>query len=144
MNWGKGIALVLFAFMLMISVLVYKSTQQDFSLVSTNYYEDAIEHDKTQQERSNYAQLNAAVSVKNIKEKSAIQIELPAQFNDTKVEGEVHFYNPVNDKMDQRFALNNTVIEIGKNQLQSGRWKIKVKWHADGKNYLFEKTQFIN
>ena len=46
MNWGWKIALLFSGFVLFILFLVFKSVQQDFYLVSKDYYKQEIEYQK--------------------------------------------------------------------------------------------------
>lgn len=143
MSWGKGITLALILFVGMIGTLVYLSTQQRFSLVTENYYEESLDYDAVQNKISNYTRLGESVEVEFIKEGELIRITLPPSFEGRTTEGEVHLYHPVDERNDVRYKLEQP-FEASTASLKKGKWNIIVDWEADGKAYQFERIIFIN
>lgn len=144
MNWGHGLAITMLAFVVFILTFVYKSTQQDFSLVTKNYYKEALEHDAIQIKRSNYITLNETLDLNLDPTSKVLSATLPSFFISKNIEGTVFLYNPTDDKKDKVFEFKNIAISIPLKDLSPGLWKVKVDWTAEGKSYLFEKSQFIN
>ena len=75
MSWGKGITLTIIAFVCLMIFLVYKSVGVKTDLVSSNYYQEALNYNSVQLAKSNYSKLSSAVSIK--KTEDYVQVELP-------------------------------------------------------------------
>lgn len=144
MNWGTGLAVTMVAFMVLILSFVYRSTQQDFSLVSKDYYEEALDHDAVQLKRSNYKALNETVNVKINTSDQQLEIALPDVFSKQAIEGIIYLYRPTDDKADVQYFMKDTQVSIPTQALIKGLWKIKVDWAVAGKAYLFEQSVFLN
>lgn len=143
MSWGKGITLGLAAFMSMIIYLVYQSTQQDFHLVSENYYEESLEHDAIQLKRSNYKKLGQDTKI-TINPEKLMTIVLPDTFSSSPVKGTVTLYKPTDSNKDVTYPFSSTLIQLPTNELVSGLWHVKVEWQSKQKEYLFESSSFIS
>ncbi|MEZ5004093.1 MAG: FixH family protein [Chitinophagales bacterium] len=144
MNWGTGLAVTMVAFMILILSFVYRSTQQDFSLVSKDYYEEALDHDAVQLKRSNYKALNETVNVKINSADQQLEVALPDVFNNQPIEGIIYLYRPTDDKADVQYFMKDIQVSIPTQALIKGLWKIKVDWSVAGKAYLFEQSVFLN
>lgn len=144
MNWGTGLAVTMVAFMVLILSFVYRSTQQDFSLVTQNYYEESLDHDVVQLKQSNYRALDDNVIVAVNKENKVLEITLPQFFSDKSIDGNIYLYRPTDDKEDVQFLIKDASVSVPTKDLLSGLWKIKVDWTTDGKAYLFEQSIFLN
>jgi len=142
MSWGKGIALLLASFVTMILVMVYKSTQQEFHLVTDRYYEESLDYDKVQIMKSNYSLLGSEAHVSVDKTTGHLSIQLPEGFAEG-VEGSVQMYCPTDSDADQHFEWVDP-FRISTVSLKKGKWKVIVDWEKDGKTYLFERTVFLN
>jgi hypothetical protein len=143
MNWGKGIAIVIVAFMVMMLTLVYKTTQQDFDLVTENYYEASLNHDEIQMQRSNYNSLSEKVTVLNNAETKTLSLKLPAGFDAQPLNGTLQMYRPTDGDADQTLEFTTTDIQISTASLIEGFWRIRLDWKAGEKAYLFESSTFI-
>jgi hypothetical protein len=143
MNWGKGIAIVIVAFMVMMLTLVYKTTQQDFDLVTENYYEASLNHDAIQIQRSNYNNLSEKVVMNNSNVDKTLQLKLPAVFDSQPLKGVLQLYRPTDGDADQTLEFTTSSIQISTESLIEGFWRIRLSWNADNKDYLFESSTFI-
>ena len=143
MNWGKGIAIVMVAFMIMILSLVYKSTQQDFDLVTENYYEASLNHDAIQTQRSNYNNLTEKVVMTNSNEDKAMRFKLPSNFESQPIKGVLQLYRPTDGDADQSLEFTTSDIFISTESLIEGFWRIRLNWKSGDKHYLFESSTFI-
>lgn len=144
MNWGTGLAVTMVAFMVLILSFVYRSTQQEFSLVTKNYYEEALDHDAIQLKRSNYKALAEDVSVVNNQESNQLEIVLPEFFNGKSIDGNIYLYRPTDDKEDIQYSMKDMQVSVPTTDLLKGLWKIKIDWTTDSKDYLFEQSVFLN
>ena len=144
MNWGTGLAVTMVAFMVLILSFVYRSTQQEFSLVTKNYYEEALDHDAIQLKRSNYKALAEDVSVVNNQESNQLEIVLTEFFNGKSIDGNIYLYRPTDDKEDIQYSMKDVQVSVPTTDLLKGLWKIKIDWTTDSKAYLFEQSVFLN
>ena len=123
-------------------VMVYKSTKQEFHLVTHSYYEESLDYDKVQTMKSNYSMLDVEAQVTVIQEEALLTVQLPEGFEEGS-KGTVHMYCPTDSDADQRFELQQP-FSISTGDLKTGKWKVIVDWEKDGKTYLFERSVFLN
>ena len=143
MSWGKGITVALILFVGMIGTLVYLSVNQHFSLVTDRYYEESLDYDDVQAKTSNYSRLGEEVIIEVDNDNEAVSIKLPDRFEGNGLEGEVHFYHPVDSRFDRHFEMVQP-FRASTEGLKKGKWKVIVDWEMDGRGYLFERVIFIN
>ena len=142
MGWGKGITLLMASFVTMIMVMVIKSTQQDFHLVTDRYYEESLDYDKVQTMKSNYSLLRREATVNVNNADGQLSVMLPEGFEDD-ITGTVYMYCPTDSDADQRFELEQP-FHLNTSVFKKGKWKVIVDWEKDGKTYLFEQSVFLN
>lgn len=143
MSWGKGIALTMAAFMAMIIFMVYKSTQQEISLVTKDYYETSLAFNDVQQYRSNYLALDQGAAISVLQQEGILSVTLPAFFDGKAVSGKVHLYKPSDSKADRKIELVQP-FQYDVKTLANGLWKVKVDWTSEGKGYMFEEAIILN
>lgn len=143
MSWGKGIALLLISFMTMITYFVVRSFQQDFHLVTNNYYEESLAHDDIQNYRSNYKNLNENVIQIQNDSAATLAFQLPASFDGKPIDGSLYLYRPTDEKKDQNIDFKDSKIAISTESLDKGMWHVKLRWKSEEKIYLFESSIFI-
>ncbi len=144
-NWGTGIILSIIIFMsVTISTAVYMMNQ-DVSLVSENYYDQAIKY----QEQIDRIKRTNKLDEENILlfDGKILKITIPTNFLTKNISGEIHFYRPSDNERDIRIplradSLGLQVIPMG--NLQDGLWKVKVNWLSGQDQYFVEKRIFIN
>ncbi len=144
MSWGKGIALTLAVFMFGIGVLVYKSTQQKFNLVTPNYYEESLIYDQMQIKKSNYSKLDAKTKTQIDYDNGHLGIMLPDYFENKEIDGVLVLYNPTDKALDKTYALKHQISQVPLADLKTGYWKIKADWKTGDKEYFFEDGIYIN
>lgn len=140
MNWGKAIALSFVLFAGFIIYLVIRSFQQDFYLVTEDYYLEEVNYQNRIEEKKNLKRLTEELTISHSEE--YVQIEFPTE----KASGTIAFYRPNNAHLDQNFEIELTkgsFQKIDKDKLLKGRYKVKVNW-TDGSNDFFgEQNIFI-
>jgi len=145
LSWGWKIALLFSGFVLFILFLVFKSVQQDFHLVSKDYYKQEIEYQKVIDGMKNAQLLGDEFDVKYDIKTQILKINFP-DTNKGKIKGEIYFFRPSNSKMDIRISIRadeQGKMEIKTSSLQRGLWKLKVLWTQNGSNYFFERDQIL-
>ena len=146
-NWGHKVFLLYLLFMIMIGILVYKSTNQKLDLVSEDYYDKAVKY----QNQINNIQNTEALADKPAssfnKNENVVEIKFPNNFINAQIKGTLFFFKPDNANLD--FSVNielneNNIQKIPANKLSRGNWKIKTNWKANKTSYYQEETIFIN
>lgn len=146
-NWGHKIFLLYLLFMIMIGMLVYKSTNQKFDLVSEDYYDKAVKY----QNQINNIQNTEALADKPVsrfyKNENVVEIKFPGNFTNAQIKGTLFFFKPDNANLD--FSVNielneNNIQKIQANKLSHGNWKLKTNWTVNNKSYYQEENIFIN
>lgn len=133
--------------MIMIGILVYKSTNQKFDLVSEDYYDKAVKY----QNQINNMQNMQALEDKPIsyfnKNENVVEIKFPDNFIHAQVKGTLFFFKPDNANLDffVTIELNeNNIQKIPVNKLSHGSWKLKTNWTVKNTSYYQEENIFIN
>ena len=140
-NWGTGIAVFYSVFVLVLMFAVYRSTQYDNSLVSEHYYADDLAYQQHYNKLVNAQQLKEDLKIWNKIQKGEVELHFPAEFG--QVGGEVYFFCPSDKQSDFRLPVQvdeSRVQRIPTEGLRPGRWKVKVNWKADGKEFYKEET----
>ena len=146
-NWGHKILLLYLLFMIMIGILVYKSTNQKFDLVSEDYYDKAVKY----QNQINNLQNTEALADKPAshfnKNENVVEIKFPDNFTNAQIKGTLFFFKPDNANLD--FSVNielneNNIQKIRVEKLSHGNWKLKTNWTVNNTSYYQEENIFIN
>ena len=140
-NWGTGITIFYSVFVLVLVFAVYRSTQYDHSLVSEHYYADDLAYQQHYNKLANAQQLEEDLKIWNKIQKAEVELHFPAEFEE--VSGEVYFFCPSDQQSDFRLPVQadaGHVQRIPTQGLRPGRWKVKVNWKAEGKEFYKEET----
>lgn len=132
------VAFVVFA--ALIGTLVYKCSQQNFELVSKDYYNDELRYqDKI--DGANNANKLSAVAITQTPD--VIQIKLPKELQGLAITGEAWFYCPVNSKNDRRLELkvnDEGVMSIPGAKILAANYQVKVNWQIGKEKFFNEQT----
>lgn len=139
LNWGTGIAVVYCTFAAAMIFAVIRSRSFDNSLVSDHYYADDLAYQKHYDKLINSQALQHDLQI--VKLAKVITFQFPHEVG--KAQGEIKFFCPFDSTQDFKIAINPDVqlqqrVDIAK--FKTGRWKIKVEWQADGKDYYKEEA----
>ena len=138
-NWGTGITLAIIAFMAFILFMVFKATMTNADLEAPDYYD---------QEMKYQTRIDAITNTKNLNEElriaqtsNSIIFTFPSDIVDEMSSGNIYFFKPDNAEFDRKFeiSMNNGAQEISKEQFVVGKYRIKVDWKANEKDYFSEK-----
>lgn len=138
LGWGSRIAVLYGGFVILIAALVTGAMRQDFDLVADDYYQQEIAYQDVLDAGKNQSALTTAVLVSA--DERAVTIEFPADFNGQLINGNVHFYSPIDSKWDKQLALQNVQnnIVIPRSELRNTTYKVKINWEANSKKYYQE------
>lgn len=142
MNWGKGLTIVIIAFMSFILYMVITlMTKGNADLVSEDYYKKEIEYEK---------EISALKNTEASKEKVAVMDKgdfIIFQFPTTKnIENiEIQLLRPNNDKKDVTVTEKNTKnVMIEKKKLEKGIYKASIHYTSQGQRFLQKEELKIN
>lgn len=143
MNWGYKILLVYAVFVIGIMTLVFVSSNQKMDLVTPDYYGKELKFQQQIDESKRAGALSQEVRCE-VKERVLI-INLPAEFEGKKIEGELSIYCPSDMNKDKQFTIETAETTINKNLPDGlkGMFEVHLKWKADGITYYFEKKLIL-
>jgi predicted DNA-binding protein (MmcQ/YjbR family) len=145
MNWGYRLIFVFIAFGGFMGFMVYSCILAPISLVSPEYYKDELNYQQVIDGRGRTDSLSARVKL--VQGTKNIQLQLPPEMNLLQPEGSVWFYCVNDVKKDRKFRLttNEEGIQLfARQDLLKGRYMVKIKWTAVGKDYYTEQAFNIN
>lgn len=136
MNWGWKIAIVYTLFAGMMLTLVYKATQEDYALVTTDYYAK----EKAQQGKIDAAHQviadNAQINVIFQNQKPLIVFPASSQG----AEKQVEIYCAYKPEHDQTLSTKLDTLTL---PVVKGRYQIKSSWTVNNKKYYQEKELVV-
>jgi hypothetical protein len=139
MNWGKGIIVVLIAFILFISgmaVYMFLSPQDDYD---HQYYEKGLKFNRDYDREQQVLKDHAAPLIR------VIDRQIKLTFKEYVI-GTVKFERPSNNMLDKFYSLDSrkgNEIDIPLGSIASGQWKLVFNWVSNRKSYLYEEEIFI-
>ena len=138
-HWGVAVAVFYTAFALSTVGFVVFAMSRDVELVSEDYYARALEHDGHMQAQANGDALGRAVTA-TVAE-GHVLVRVPPDMASL-VRGTATLYRAADAAADRTIALvpaaDGTVV-IPTTGLASGRWRVKLVWSADGRDYYAER-----
>jgi hypothetical protein len=142
-SWGYKITFVYLAFVTGMLFLVYKANQQKFDLVTEDYYGEELKYQNVIDQKANVAQLSSAPVIKHSVDQ--ISVQLPEEFLNKEVKGEVFLYRASDASKDIRkpFTIVGNNINVQLPQPLSGLYELKLSWQANGKNFFSEQKVFF-
>ena len=142
-SWGYKIVIFYLSFVIGILFLVYKANNENFDLVTENYYEAELRYQDVIDQKSNTSALSASPKITHTI--NSVSIQLPKEFANKMVEGEVYLYRPSDASRDirQKFRTQDGFYQLELGKELSGSYDIKLSWHVAGKQFLEEKKIFF-
>lgn len=137
-NWGLKIVLLYSGFVALILTLVIASSKQNVDLVSDNYYEQELAYQDVIDASKNQSTLSSPLSIHA--DESALMIEFPKEHAQQNIKGSVHFYSPINQLWDKKIDIDTKdgSLIVAREGLVNTRYKVKVNWKVNDKNYYQE------
>jgi len=142
-SWGHKILIVYLAFVAGIMFLVYKANQEKFDLVTDNYYDAELKYQDVINQKQRVAELSALPVISH--STNSVSIQLPQEFLNKNVEGQLYLYRPSDASKDIRknFSTQNNSVRISLDNNLSGSYEVKLSWQADGKKFYNEQRIFF-
>jgi len=147
-NWGTGIVLAFVAFMAFILYFVVIATTDEkasHDLVTEFYYEQELDYQN---------EINATSNAMALKEKivltpspDGLYLQFPHSWEQKAIKGSIQFYRPSNKNLDFNIPirLGDLSMLVPSPRLPEGRWDIRIRWEADGKEFLQkERITYVN
>jgi tRNA/tmRNA/rRNA uracil-C5-methylase (TrmA/RlmC/RlmD family) len=138
LGWGTRVGLLYLGFVALIVTLVYKSMQQDFDLVSTDYYNEELKYQDVIDASRNQATLSSPVVISQRAEEVVMQF--PTEFRQANITGTAQFYSKIDADWDKKFEIRiiDGICRIPTTTLAATTYQIKLKWWLDEKPYYQE------
>lgn len=137
-NWGTGITITIVLFAGLMAFMVYMSVQQDFELVSENYYEEELRYQEIIDKKKNALQLEgrAGLSI----EEDGIYLQLPSDLQDKQKEVNIYMYHEQGARFDfeTEVAGMENKFAIPFESIHKGKWIAKVNVNCEGVDYYFD------
>lgn len=142
-SWGYKIVIFYLSFVFGILFLVYKANSESFDLVTENYYEAELKYQDVIDQKTNASQLSAPPVISH--SINSISIQLPKEFANKSVEGEIYLYRPSDATKDFRrsFSTQDGFYHLDLGKELSGSYDIKLTWKAGGKEFFQEQKLFF-
>lgn len=144
MSWGYRITILVVGFVCFMTFMVIAAFQQDFDLVTEDYYGRELQFQSQINKQINQQQLSLPVVCKQ--ENDQLIIQFPEELLDKKIDGEIVLYRPSNASKDFIVKLNPAVGKqsIDKKILLKGLYEIQITYTCDDKAYYFDEDLMIN
>ncbi|TDH24655.1 hypothetical protein EXU57_15070 [Segetibacter sp. 3557_3] len=138
-SWGNKLALVFVAFAALMGTLVYKCMQQNFELVSKDYYNEELRYQDRIDATVNANQLSKVQLSQN---EQYVLVQLPQELNGFAVTGEALFYCATSAANDRKIPLQvngQGMMKIRKDLLVKDYYQLKLKWQNGKEAYYYEQ-----
>jgi len=144
-NWGTGIALTLISFAAFMGFMVYQAMQQDFDLVSEDYYADELVYQEVIDQKTNALKLDDYARLKMTDKE--VYLELPSDFEGKTKSFEVLMYceqEADNDFTFEKQETSENRFNVPFKTFSTGKWIAKVTLHCEGTAYYFDPHIVFN
>ncbi len=140
-NWGTKIVIAFVIFCGLMIFMVIKSFEQDFHLVTENYYQEELAYQERIDAIENTSRKGLIPNLEGTAKNVIISFELTDEKYPT---GDIQFYRPENANLDRFYDIKGLETVIPKSELARGRYILKIDWEFDGEKYYYEKEVSIS
>ena len=143
MSWGNKILIAFFTFAGLIGVLVYSCMQQNFELVSKDYYKDEIAYQQWIDGTKNANKISKVLIEQST---DAVTIKLPNELNGMNIKGDVWFYCATNSAKDKRMPLQANELgsmTVPKTILAINNYEVKINWTANNQQFYYTQNLIV-
>ena len=127
-NFGHKLLLAFILFGILIFYMVYQSMNQNFELVSKDYYQKELDYQQVIDATNNANKLGSKISI--YQKGNTVYLQLPAEMANQAVSGKAYFYCPADSKKDRTISLapdTNGMQEINLNkETTTGNYQVQV------------------
>jgi len=142
-SWGYKILFFYLSFVIGMLFLVFKASNENYDLVTENYYEAELKYQDVIDQKSNVKELSTPPKISHTV--NSISVQMPPEFAAKTVQGEIYLYCPADVKKDIRkpFSTSEGFVAFDLSQNLSGLYQVKLSWTANGKQYFQEQKIFF-
>ena len=137
-NWGTKIVIAFVIFCGLMIFMVVKSFEQDFHLVTEDYYQQELRYQEKIDQIANARLIDYKPELQGTPEEVSVSFELS-----TPPTGSIHFYRPDNYRLDKIFEITDNKTTISKSDLAKGRYIVKINWEHEETKYYVEQEVLI-
>jgi hypothetical protein len=142
-RWGKGIAAVYAAFVVIMVGLVIFSRYHRADLVARDYYDRETKYQQQIDRLTRSVSLETPVTVSFEPNAKRIMIQFPREFVGRGVSGNIQLFRPSEAALDREFAVkpDNAGLQlVNTDVLRAGLWKVKILWRVDTLEFYDEQA----
>lgn len=143
MNWGKGLALVMIAFVGMMAYFLVRAAQNPEPLIAENYYAQELGFQSRIDASSRALALSGAVRMAATR--SLVTVDFPDEVKDKELGGTLMLLRANDDRDDHSVVFR--AAPTGHFQetiaLQPGRYIAQLEWTADTLKYYSESQLIV-
>jgi hypothetical protein len=142
MNWGWKIFFITAGFILLVLFMVFKAMQQDFHLVSEDYYDKEIKYQGEIDKIKNARDLEDGLKIEYLLKEDKMKFTYPLQHRNG-IKGSIFLFRPSDSSLDTSFPIKpgqdgTQIISVA--SLEKGLWQVKVNWAFGNMEYQQEKN----
>jgi hypothetical protein len=144
MSWGKRIAILYGAFVVMILFLVFRTMNEKVDLVSPDYYQQELKFQEQIDRQTQSASLNEQPAIE-VKEKN-VAITFPGAVATGNITGTIKFYRPSDSSKDFTAAIrldSSGMQMVPSEKFTTGMYQAQLTWSAGEKKYYNEISLYI-
>ena len=139
--WAWGITGLCLLFISTTLGFVAFSFSQRVDLVSPDYYQREIEHQRQIDKAARTATLPEGVGWKLVREGDWIVFSFPREQVKEEVRGVIHLYRPSDARLDREWPIEldpEGRQRLPLAELAAGFWRVKIDWRMGGEEYYSE------
>lgn len=136
MNWGKGLAISLIAFAVMMAAFGIASARRTETLVTENYYAEELKYQERIDAQTRTKALSAPVSI--VIAEDRVRLQFPAEMEGKAITGNLRLLRPNDARADRDVAIaaeSNGSFTSKALDLWPGRYDASLEWQVDGITY---------
>ena len=119
---------------------------QNMELVTKDYYEAELRFQQEIDQANNANAYGDKVGIKFVPASQTVELKVPESLVAAGLEGSVEFYRPSSKALDFTTPLlprKDGRQSIDVTELETGFWRLRMKWSAQGKEFLFRDSVVI-
>lgn len=143
-NWGTGITIVLIAFAIGMGYAVYKAVQQDYDLVTSDYYTEELAYQDRIDEQRNALRLGEPVTL--TLSEAGLLLKMPESLKGQQADAHLEMYcvtEADNDFSMEKADWTVADLAIPASRLKSGKWVAKLTLMVNDTGYYFDPEILI-
>ena len=134
---------VYIAFVAGIGFLIFKASNQEFDLVTKDYYEQELKYQQVIDQSANASRLSMPLYIE--KKEAELKISFPDEMKNKKKLVDFYLYYAADAKRDFRrsFELNENELAQALPVGMKGMYELKLTWETEGVKYYHEQKIYF-